>query len=68
RILSTKFGVQAISLAMKKNFDRMVALNGDEIKSVKISEAIARQKLVKKTDQAVQCASAVGVSFGVEKF
>lgn len=68
RILSTKFGVQAISLAMKKNFGRMVALKGDEIKNVNISDAIAKQKLVKKTDQAVQCASAVGVSFGIEKF
>ena len=67
RILSTKFGTYAIELALKKKFDRMVALKGNEITSVKIQEAIADQKLVKPTDQAVKAAVAVGVSFGTEK-
>ena len=67
RILSTKFGTSAIQLAIKKQFGKMVALKGTEIKSVKIEEAIHRQKLVKSTDQAVLAASAVGVSFGTEK-
>ena len=67
RILSTKFGTYAIELALKKKFDRMVALKGNEISSVKIEEAITNQKLVKPTDQAVKAAVAVGVSFGTEK-
>ena len=67
RILSTKFGTYAIELALKKKLDRMVALKGNEITSVKIKEAIADQKLVKPTDQAVKAAVAVGVSFGTEK-
>ncbi len=67
RILSTKFGTNAIQLAIKKQFGRMVALKGSEIKSVKIKDAISRQKLVKPKDQAVLAASAVGVSFGTEK-
>jgi len=67
RILSTKFGTYAINLAMKKKFGRMVALKGSEISSVKIEDAIAKQKLVRPTDQAVQAAVAVGVSFGTEK-
>lgn len=67
RILSTKFGTNAIQLAIKKQFGRMVALKGSEIKSVKIEDAISHQKLVKPTDQAVLAASAVGVSFGTEK-
>jgi len=67
RILSTKFGTYAINLVMKKKFGRMVALKGNEISSVKIEDAIAKQKLVKPTDQAVQAAVAVGVSFGTEK-
>ena len=66
RILSTKFGTNAIQLAIKKQFGRMVALKGAEIKSVRIADAIARQKLVKPKDQAVLAASAVGVSFGTE--
>ncbi len=67
RILSTKFGTYAINLVMKKKFGRMVALKGNDISSVKIEDAIAKQKLVKPTDQAVQAAVAVGVSFGTEK-
>ncbi|MEW6701398.1 MAG: ATP-dependent 6-phosphofructokinase [Bacteroidota bacterium] len=66
RILSTKFGTNAIELAIKKQFGRMVALKGSEIKSVKIVDAISRQKLVKPKDQAVLAAHAVGVSFGTE--
>lgn len=67
RILSTKFGTNAIELAIKKQFGRMVALRGSEIKSVRIADAISRQKLVKPEDQAVLAAHAVGVSFGTEK-
>lgn len=66
RILSTKFGTNAIQLAIKKQFGQMVALKGAEIKSVRIVDAIARQKLVQPKDQAVLAASAVGVSFGTE--
>ncbi|MBU0560325.1 MAG: ATP-dependent 6-phosphofructokinase [Bacteroidetes bacterium] len=67
RILSTKFGTSAIELVMKKKFGRMVALKGNEVKSVKIEEAIAKQKLVRPDDQAVRAARAVGVSFGTKK-
>jgi phosphofructokinase-like protein len=63
RILSTKFGAFAIDLASKKKFGRMVALKGNDIKNVKIEDAIAKQKLVKKDTQAVFAAKAVGISF-----
>jgi len=66
RILSTKFGTNAIQLAIKRQFGRMVALKGSEITSVRIIDAISRQKLVKRKDQAILAASAVGVSFGTE--
>lgn len=66
RILSTKFGAYAIDLAANKKFGRMVALKGNEIKNVKIEDAISRQKLVKPDDQAVFVAKAVGISFGDE--
>jgi phosphofructokinase-like protein len=64
RILSTKFGAFAIELVAQKKFGRMVALKGCEIKSVKIEDAISRQKLVQLDDQAVFAARAVGISFG----
>ncbi|MFH1196240.1 MAG: ATP-dependent 6-phosphofructokinase [bacterium] len=66
RILSTRFGTYAIDLAIKKKFGRMASLKGNEITSVKIEDAISRQKLVKPTDQLVMTAKAVGVSFGTE--
>jgi 6-phosphofructokinase 1 len=64
RILSTKFGYFAIELAAKQKFGRMVALKGSEIKNVLIADAISHQKLVKEDNQAVQCAKAIGISFG----
>lgn len=67
RILSTKFGTNAIQLAIKKKFGRMVALKGSEVKNVRIEDAISHQKLVKPNDQAVLACHAVGVSFGTEK-
>lgn len=67
RILSTRFGTYAIDLAIKKKFGRMVALKGSDITSVKIEDAIKKQKLVTKNNQTLKTARAVGVSFGVSK-
>jgi ATP-dependent phosphofructokinase / diphosphate-dependent phosphofructokinase len=64
RILATKFGAFAIELAADKNFGRMVALKGNEVKNVKIEDAIARQKLVLPNNQGVRTAKAIGISFG----
>ncbi|GBD88789.1 pyrophosphate--fructose 6-phosphate 1-phosphotransferase [bacterium BMS3Abin03] len=64
RILSTKFGAFAIELAANMKFGRMVALKGDEIKNVKIEDAIANQKLVSEDNQALIAARRVGISFG----
>lgn len=65
RILSTKFGAFAIGLVSQGKFGRMVALKGNEIKSVKIEDAIGKQKIVQPDNQAVFAAKAVGISFGV---
>jgi len=65
RILSTKFGAFAIELVSQGKFGRMVALKGNEIKNVRIEDAIGKQKLVKPDNQAVFAAKAVGISFGV---
>ena len=64
RILATKFGAFAISLAANKKFGKMAALKGNEIVDVNIADAISRQKLVKPDNQAVLTAKAVGISFG----
>ncbi len=64
RILSTKFGVVAIELAVQRKFGRMVALKGAEIKNVRIEDAISKQKLVKPDTQALIAAKAIGISLG----
>ncbi len=66
RILATKFGAFAISLAAQKKFGKMAALKGNEIVEVDIVDAISRQKLVQPTNQGVLAARAVGISFGDE--
>ena len=66
RILATKFGAFAISLAAKKKFGKMASLRGNEIVEVDIADAISKQKLVKPDNQAVLVARAVGISFGDE--
>jgi len=66
RILATKFGAFAISLAAKKKFGKMASLRGNEIVEVDIADAISKQKLVKPDNQAVLAARAVGISFGDE--
>jgi len=65
RILATKFGAFAIELASQGKFGRMVALKGNEIKNVKIEEAIGKQKLVQPDNQAVFAAKSIGISFGI---
>jgi len=64
RILSTKFGAFAIDLVARGKFGRMVSLRGNEIKNVKIKDAISQQKLVQPKTQALIAARAVGISFG----
>ncbi|MBI4387943.1 MAG: 6-phosphofructokinase [Candidatus Omnitrophica bacterium] len=46
RVLGTRFGVKAVELIKRKKFGEMVSLQGREIKSVKLAEALGAPKLV----------------------
>ena len=46
RVLATRFGLGAIDLVHKKDFGKMVALRGNKIVSVPISEAVQKLKTV----------------------
>ncbi len=46
RVLATRFGVRAIDLVNQKNFGKMVALQGNEIVDVSLSEAVKELKTV----------------------
>jgi 6-phosphofructokinase 1 len=46
RILGTRFGIKAVELVKNKKFGRMVALAGNKISDVSISEAVKQLKTV----------------------
>jgi 6-phosphofructokinase 1 len=64
RNLSTKFGVKACELANAGKFGVMVALQGNKIVPVPVTEAIKKQRLVPPDCEEVRAARAVGTSFG----
>lgn len=64
RMLATRFGTQALLAASRGEFDCMVSLRGGEIVTVKLEDAIIRQRLVPMDHQLILAARAVGTSFG----
>lgn len=64
RILGSRFGVKAVELIARNEFDRMVALRGRSIVAVPISEAIGALNLVDPLGELVTTAEALGISFG----
>lgn len=46
RVLGTRFGEGAVQLVKKKNFGHMVALQGNEIVSIPIADAVSKLKTV----------------------
>jgi ATP-dependent phosphofructokinase / diphosphate-dependent phosphofructokinase len=67
RILSTRFGVEAVELVARGDFGKMVALRGRRIETVDIAEAVGAMKLVNPHGEMVRIAKAIGVCFGDEK-
>lgn len=64
RILSTRFGHEAVELIAKGEFGKMVCLKGQDIVSVPIEDAVSRMKSVQPNGQMVRTAEAIGISFG----
>jgi len=64
RILATKYGAMACQLVADGKFGMMVALKGNQITSVPIKDAIAKQRLVAPDDDMVMAARSVGTCFG----
>jgi ATP-dependent phosphofructokinase / diphosphate-dependent phosphofructokinase len=64
RILGTKFGALALQAAARGDFGTMVSLRGRDVVTVKLEDAIRRQRLVPPDSQIVYSARAVGISFG----
>ena len=64
RILGTNFGAVAVQAASRGEFGCMVSLRGREVVTVRLEDAIKRQRLVPKDSQLIAAARAVGTSFG----
>ena len=64
RILATRYGVGAVELIEKEKFGEMVCLQGNQITSVTITEAVGKLKLVPPDSELVMTARSVGTAFG----
>ena len=64
RILGIRFGVEAVKLIEQSNFGRTVVLNGLNVDSVPISQAIANPRMVSADSQIVRTARDLGIIFG----
>lgn len=64
RILSTRYGVKAVELALEGNFGNMVSLQGRDITYVTLEEAVGNLKKVQHDNDLVKTGRSLGVSFG----
>lgn len=64
RILATKYGSKALELVLERKFGHMVSLQGTEVTSVPVKDAILKLRTVPLDSQLVSAARAVGTSFG----
>ncbi len=64
RIISTRYGVAAVHAVMAGKFGSMVSLQGTEITTVPIVDAIEELRKVNPTGDLVGAARAIGISLG----
>ncbi len=64
RILSVRYGVAAVEALVNGEYGTMVSLQGQNIVTVPIQEAIKEQKKVNPKSDMVEAARAIGISFG----
>jgi len=66
RILATRFGERAATLAADGAWGRMVCLSGNRVEDVAIEDAVARTSTVDPDGELVHTARCIGVDFGAE--
>jgi phosphofructokinase-like protein len=64
RALCSMFGATAVELVAAGEFGKMVAFTGPQIGAIKISDAIAKIKVVRPDGNLVRTARALGICFG----
>jgi phosphofructokinase-like protein len=64
RILGTRYGVAAVHAFVRGEFGTMVSLQGNQIRSVPLTEAIKEIRKVNTDGDLVSAARGIGISFG----
>jgi 6-phosphofructokinase 1 len=64
RNLGTLFGSYAVDLIHQRKWAQMVCVQGGEIRSIPISDAVSKLKTVRPDDPIVRASESVGTSFG----
>lgn len=64
RVLATRFGALALEAASRSQFGTMMSLQGTNVTTVPLEQAISRQRLVPPDSQLILAARALGVSLG----
>ncbi len=64
RLISLRFGAEAVRLALAGEWGKMVCLRGTQIESVPLVDGIRKPHLVETDSQLVRHARTVGISFG----
>jgi phosphofructokinase-like protein len=64
RLLATQFGSEAVHLAARKEFGRLVVLKGKEIHSVLIADVAGKVRKVPLDSPLIKVALSLGISFG----
>jgi 6-phosphofructokinase 1 len=64
RVLATRFGARAVTLAKRGDFGKMVASHPPDIVPVSLSEVVGRTKTVPMTHDIIATGRAIGMSFG----
>lgn len=64
RILATRYGTHAVDLIVEGNFGRMVALQGNNITSIPLTEVEGKTKLIDPLFPLIRKARKIGTCFG----
>jgi 6-phosphofructokinase len=62
--LQPGFGASAVKLVEKGEYNRMVCVDHQQIKSVPLEEVAGKARLVSENEELVHIAREMGVSFG----
>jgi len=64
RLLATRFGVEAVKLIVKKKFSQMVALSGQQIIPVPLSEIAGKTRVISLNSPLLATAKSIGMCIG----